>query len=104
MNLDLKSGNVDVKNMVRLKDVCCGQAYIFSYPDGNNSIVLSGGANRAWDKDKPLNDSQIDIIKKSTSHKQPIGKILLLQREIPELVNIQAAKIAKANSTFSNNK
>eukprot|EP00826_Nyctotherus_ovalis_P039642 TRINITY_DN3824_c0_g1_i1.p3 TRINITY_DN3824_c0_g1~~TRINITY_DN3824_c0_g1_i1.p3 ORF type:complete len:144 (-),score=5.10 TRINITY_DN3824_c0_g1_i1:630-1061(-) len=101
VSVDLSSRNVDVKNVVRLKNVCCGQAYIFSYPDGDNSIILSGGANTAWNKEKPLNDEQANIIKRCAFALYCIGKILLLQREIPDFVNIEAAKIAKANSTQS---
>jgi len=65
VTIDLSSRNVNVKNVTRLKDVCCGQAYVFFYPDGDNSIVLSGGANTAWNKEKPLNEDQIETIKKS---------------------------------------
>jgi len=61
--IDLRTRGVNVDNVIKLKDVSCGQAYIFSLPNGNNSIVLNGGANMAWNKDKPLNDAQINAIK-----------------------------------------
>ena len=47
-----------------------------SYPDGENSIILSAGANHAF---QTIPQSWYDAIKEAD--------ILLLQREIPEWVN-----------------
>ena len=37
-----------------------GQAYIYSYPNGDNSIVLVSGANHAFTK---IPDSWIEVVK-----------------------------------------
>jgi sugar/nucleoside kinase (ribokinase family) len=44
----LNNGNVNTSYMTKLDGVETGQAYIFSYP-GDNSIILYGAANMAWD-------------------------------------------------------
>ena len=56
---------MDVDNVAKISSVCCGQAYIFLFPDGNNSIVISGGANMAWNAASPLSLEQIEAIKQS---------------------------------------
>lgn len=54
-----------------------GSAYIISQQDGENSIILNGGANMHLDEPgAPLADSWRQLI--AGSH------IVLLQREIPE--------------------
>ena len=50
--------------------------------DGDNSIVLNGGANMAYE-DAELPQAWISTISGSD--------VLLLQREIPDKVNIRAA-------------
>lgn len=65
----------------------CGQAYIFTLPDGDNGIVLDSGANRDWPEFTP---EQMEVIGNAD--------IILLQREIPESVNIRTAEIAKQNN------
>ena len=62
-------------------------------PNGENSIIIHGGANTAWESDmESLDPEFVETIKAS--------KILLLQRELPEHVNTLAAKVAKeANVT-----
>jgi ribokinase len=70
-----------------------GQAYILSLKDGNNSIIIVGGTNSDYDpKMTELDPSWTEAIRKN--------KILLLQREIPEYVNILAAKVAKEAGTM----
>lgn len=59
-----------------------GQAFILLQKGGENSIVLVGGANRAWE-DRPAFDLAG-------------AGALLLQREIPEAVNLAAASAARA--------
>jgi len=59
-----------------------GQAFILLQKGGENSIVLVGGANRAWES-------------------QPVFEVrdagaVLLQREIPEAVNLAIATTARA--------
>lgn len=41
--------NVNSDNLNVLENSVTGQAYIMSYPDGNNSIIIVGGANTKWD-------------------------------------------------------
>lgn len=65
-----------------------GQAIVFVYPDGDNSIVIVGGANRAWPANLPT--ALTNAIKSAA--------IILLQCEIPEHINALVAKTAaKAN-------
>lgn len=59
-----------------------GQAFILLQKGGENSIVLVGGANRAWET-RP-------------SFELAGAGALLLQREIPEAVNLAAAQAARA--------
>jgi len=39
---------VETKDIQQIGGVATGQAYILSYADGNNSIVIIGGANMAY--------------------------------------------------------
>jgi ribokinase len=59
-----------------------GQAFILLQQGGENSIVLVGGANRAWEA-----EPRFDLAGSGA---------LLLQREIPEAVNLAAARAARA--------
>jgi len=59
-----------------------GQAFILLQKGGENSIVLVGGANRAWEA-QPAFDLRG-------------AKALLLQREVPEAINLAAAQAARA--------
>jgi ribokinase len=65
-------------------DVPTGQAYIYHYPNGDNSIILVGGANKAY---KQIPNSWIQAVCEAD--------VLLCQREIPEWVNIHCGKHAK---------
>ena len=44
----LKEFNVDPSSVSAVSHVPSGQAYIFSLPNKDNSIVLVGGANTSW--------------------------------------------------------
>lgn len=59
-----------------------GQAFILLQRGGENSIVLVGGANRAWEPAPGFDLAGAGA--------------LLLQREIPEAVNLAAAQAARA--------
>ncbi|RLN59905.1 hypothetical protein BBJ29_001910 [Phytophthora kernoviae] len=61
-----------------------GQAFVFVYPDGDNSIVIVGGANASWPDDLP--PALSDAIKSAA--------IVLLQCEIPPRINALVAKTA----------
>lgn len=89
----LNDSSVNHNNVKVLQDNVSGQAYILSYPDGNNSIVIVGGANTNWDIN--LNNNEISN-KLNNSIKK--SNFLLLQREIPEEINILSAKIAFENN------
>lgn len=71
-------------DFIHQSEKMCGQAYIFTLPDGDNAIVLDSGANRDWPEFTP---EQINLIQ--------TADMILLQREIPESVNIRAAELAK---------
>mmetsp|Transcript_38549 Transcript_38549/g.63185 ORF Transcript_38549/g.63185 Transcript_38549/m.63185 type:complete len:357 (+) Transcript_38549:31-1101(+) len=83
----LKTHNVCTQTAYRLKGsgIPCGQAYIFSLPDGDNSIIVVPAANAAWPL--KLNELQMSTLKQSDC--------ILLQREVPEIYNIRIAQVAK---------
>lgn len=62
-----------------------GQALILLQRGGENSIVLVAGANHAWDG-----------LDRSLAEALPGAGCLLLQREVPEAVNLLAASAAHA--------
>jgi len=61
-----------------------GQAFILLQADGDNSIILVGGSNAAWPAE--LSAAQIAQIQNAS--------LVLLQREIPERINLLVAQIA----------
>jgi len=80
----LDSAGVET-DLVTAVDGPSGQAVIYLAPDGENSIVIIGGANQAWGA----------LSRAATEAIQSAGA-LLLQREVPPSVNIAAARAAKA--------
>ena len=62
-----------------------GQAFILLLADGENAIVAVPGANRAW-SDLPS----------AVRARLPGCGALLLQREVPEAINLTAARVAVA--------
>lgn len=79
----LEDCDVDVSQVMHV-DEPTGTAIILLQPNGENSIIIVGGANRNW---RNVDESVQDTIRKAGA--------LLLQREIPEQVNVVLAKIAK---------
>ena len=69
-----------------LEDQLTGEAIIMIDKTGENSIIINGGANMAYDETGGLDETWQTIIRDCN--------VLLLQREIPEAINIQAAKFA----------
>ncbi|CAH0473334.1 unnamed protein product [Peronospora belbahrii] len=69
-------------------DCPSGQAFVFVYPDGDNSIIIVGGANHAWPEELPV--ALINAINSAA--------IVLLQCEIPQRINALVAKIAAENN------
>ena len=82
---NLLSNNVDAQ-LVRRDDSSTGTAIIVLDSDGQNSIVLSAGANGKV--------SPADVEKESFLH----NDLLLLQLEIPMLTVLAAAQRAKENN------
>jgi len=83
MRRALMEAGVDVSLSREVEGVDTGHGTILLQPSGENSIVIVPGANRApW----IITDEITQCIKEAG--------ILLLQREIPEEVNIQVAKVA----------
>jgi ribokinase len=74
-------------DLVAEADCATGCALIFLEKSGQNSIVVISGANAAWPS--TLSDPLQDAIKRSS--------LVLLQREIPDAINLQVAKLAKAH-------
>lgn len=62
-----------------------GQAFILLQQGGENSIIIVGGANTAWSAPTP---AALDRLRGCGA--------LLLQREVPETVNLAAAQAAAA--------
>lgn len=84
LKTELKGYKVDI-SVSTTASVPSGQAFILLQQGGQNSIVIIGGANQSWSKD--LQDSLLQSIRSSSG--------VLLQREIPDSVNEQVAKLAK---------
>ena len=85
----LEENKVGHANIITKSGGCpTGQAYILSMTKtGDNSIIIVGGANQEYAQDYKLPEAW------STSLKS--ASISLMQREIPEWVNIEAAKFVK---------
>ena len=83
-----KENNIDTSHILTKADSVTGQAFIMSMTaSGENSIVIVGGANQAFDS-HDLPESWASVIESSD--------LLLMQREIPENINIAACKVAKS--------
>ncbi|KAJ1688351.1 hypothetical protein LUZ63_019741 [Rhynchospora breviuscula] len=84
----LGEGNaVRLDRLTRADSVPTGHAVVMLQPNGQNSIIIVGGANmNGWD-DK-LSEEDLDVVRGAG--------MLLLQREIPDWVNLQVAQAAKA--------
>ncbi|KUF90605.1 Ribokinase [Phytophthora nicotianae] len=83
----LESVGVDTTLCTQAK-CSSGLAFVFIYPDGDNSIVIVSGANSAWPEELPA--SLIDAVKTAA--------IVLVQCEIPVRVNALVAKAAAETS------
>lgn len=82
----LESGGVCVDHLSVLGNVPTGHAVVMLQSDGQNSIIIVGGANMScWPESLP--DQDLKLLRSAG--------IVLLQREIPDSVNIQVAKAAR---------
>lgn len=81
----LKAQGVQMEGTVRtLEQQSTGTAFVMLLPSGENSIIIVGGANTApWDLSQPQKDAILQ------------AKLVLLQREIPDSVNLQVAQMCK---------
>lgn len=61
-----------------------GMASILLLPSGENAIVVASGANQAWSS---LTTRQQGLIQSA--------RCVLLQREVPEVINLAAARLAR---------
>ncbi|CAH9143219.1 unnamed protein product [Cuscuta epithymum] len=83
----LEGGGVFVDHLRAVADVPTGHAVVMLQGNGQNSIIIVGGTNMSsWPKTIP--DEDLEVVRNAG--------ILLLQREIPESVNIQVAKVARS--------
>ena len=91
---DLKAfGNVDVARSATLPDTPTGTAYILLFDDNDNAIVLLGGANQKWPEAAALRSGA-----EGTRLRAAIKACVcvMLQREVPEYVNVVTAELARA--------
>ncbi|CAI9088897.1 OLC1v1023351C4 [Oldenlandia corymbosa var. corymbosa] len=82
----LEDGGVHIDYLRTVSDAPTGHAVVMLQSDGQNSIIIVGGANMSYWPNN-LSDENLEIVKNAG--------ILLLQREIPDSVNIQVAKAAR---------
>ncbi|KAJ0257208.1 Ribokinase [Hirschfeldia incana] len=69
-----------------VKEEPTGHAVVMLQSDGQNSIIIVGGANmRGWPE--VMGDDELEIVRNAG--------VVLLQREIPDSINLQVAKAVK---------
>ncbi|KAL3613712.1 hypothetical protein CASFOL_041786 [Castilleja foliolosa] len=82
---ELESGGVLIDHLRSVGGAPTGHAVVMLRADGQNSIIIVGGANMTcWPES--LCGEDLEVVKNAG--------IVLLQREIPDFVNIQVAKAA----------
>ena len=84
----LRSGGVCLDHVTTVGGAPTGHAVVMLQSDGQNSIIVVGGANMScWPETLPNED--LEVVRSAG--------IVLLQREIPDPINIQVAKVGTAN-------
>ncbi|KAF9596354.1 hypothetical protein IFM89_009032 [Coptis chinensis] len=83
----LENGGVVLDCLNVVSNVPTGHAVVMLQSDGQNSIIIVGGANMSCWPEK-LKDGDLDVVRNAG--------IVFLQREIPDSVNIQVAKAARS--------
>lgn len=73
-----------------------GHAVVMLQPGGKNSIIIVGGANVAWPN---LEDGGGSLTSAVQQLIQQAGAVLL-QREVPDAVNLEAAKVRESQCDF----
>lgn len=82
----LEGGGVHLDYVSTVSEVPTGHAVVMLQSDGQNSIIIVGGANmRCWPD--CVRDEDLEVVRSAG--------IVLLQREIPDFVNLQVAKEAR---------
>lgn len=80
----LEDGGVCLDHLTTVPAAPTGHAVVMLQSDGQNSIIIVGGANMScWPE--TLSDEDLTVVRNAG--------IVLLQREIPDSVNIQVAKV-----------
>ncbi|XP_031104943.1 ribokinase [Ipomoea triloba] len=83
----LEGGGVILDHLRTVAHAPTGHAVVMLQEDGQNSIIIVGGANMSyWPESLP--EEYLEVVRNAG--------IVLLQREIPDSVNIQVAKAARS--------
>ncbi|XP_019193716.1 PREDICTED: uncharacterized protein LOC109187822 [Ipomoea nil] len=83
----LEGGGVFLDHLRTVAHAPTGHAVVMLQEDGQNSIIIVGGANMSyWPESLP--EEYLEVVRNAG--------IVLLQREIPDSVNIQVAKAARS--------
>ncbi|KAL7591890.1 hypothetical protein Lser_V15G35037 [Lactuca serriola] len=82
----LEGGGVHIDHLNEVSEEPTGHAVVMLQSDGQNSIIIVGGANMCGWPENLANDD-LETVKNAG--------IVLLQREIPDSINIQVAKAAR---------
>eukprot|EP00262_Sarcandra_glabra_P007565 TRINITY_DN20455_c0_g1_i1.p1 TRINITY_DN20455_c0_g1~~TRINITY_DN20455_c0_g1_i1.p1 ORF type:complete len:370 (-),score=100.90 TRINITY_DN20455_c0_g1_i1:112-1221(-) len=83
----LEGGGVHLEHLSTVGGAPTGHAVVMLQSDGQNSIIIVGGANMCCWPER-ISDEDLEVVRKAG--------IVLLQREIPDRVNIQVAKAARS--------
>lgn len=87
----LQANVVDSTHVQKLANIGTGSAYILLEEDGNNTILIHGGANQAL----TVSDAQ------NASEAIAAADVLVAQFETPLEVTLKAFEIAKQNGVFT---
>lgn len=69
-----------------------GHAVVLLQPGGKNSIIIVGGANVSW----PILEDGMNCLSANAQQIIREAGIVLLQREVPNSLNLEVAKIARS--------
>lgn len=84
-------GQVGTQYINVLPNLPTGTAYIVLFDDNENAILLLGGANQAWPPAGELT-ARGGRLRRAVSN----AVAVMLQREVPEYVNVATAKLARS--------
>eukprot|EP00183_Erythrolobus_madagascarensis_P007217 CAMPEP_0185847570 /NCGR_PEP_ID=MMETSP1354-20130828/2799_1 /TAXON_ID=708628 /ORGANISM="Erythrolobus madagascarensis, Strain CCMP3276" /LENGTH=245 /DNA_ID=CAMNT_0028547881 /DNA_START=73 /DNA_END=806 /DNA_ORIENTATION=- len=91
LEAELIANNVDVSLSGHHADLPSGTGFVMLSPDGAASSVVVSGANSAW----PSDDVELASLMQTAVQN---AAVVLLQREVPERVNLAAAAAANQAS------